>query len=297
MKAQAVEQPVSMRSLVSAAARTLDAAGVESARLDAEVLMAHAADLARAQVLSDSAELSPRVVARFGEYIARRAAREPLAYIVGRKEFFSLDFEVTPGVLIPRPETETLVATALESIAGRPESIVVNVGTGSGAIAIAIAANAPGARIVATDISKESLEVARRNAERLGFASRIEFRHGDCWAALDGGVPMRFDLVVSNPPYVEDAAIDALAPEIRQYEPRLALTSGLDGLGFYRRILARVVEFTSPSGELLVEVGAGQAASVVAMCCEAGCTGSVAIRDLAGIERVVRAVIGIASRE
>jgi len=295
MKMEATEPSASVRSLIRAAAQMLEARGVKSAMLDAEILMAEAAGVSRARVLaetrSDSAALSPRVVARFGEYVARRAAREPLAYIVGRKEFFSLDFEVTRSVLIPRPETEILVAAALEFISGQPEARVLDIGTGSGAIAIAIAANAPGVRIVATDISKESLEVAYRNAERLGVASRIEFRHGDCWAALDGGAPMRFDLMVSNPPYVEDARLDALAPEIREHEPRLALTGGPDGLDFYRRILGSAAKFIRPGGELMVEVGAGQAASVIDMCREAGCTGAVAIRDLAGIERVVRAVI------
>jgi release factor glutamine methyltransferase len=295
MKDKAVEPSASVRSLIRTGAQMLEARGVESAMLDAEILMAEAAGVARAQVLaetrSDSAGLSPRVVARFGEYVARRAGHEPVAYIVGRKEFFSLDLEVNRAVLIPRPETETLVAAALEFVSGQPEAWVLDMGTGSGAVALAIAANAPGVRIVAADISKESLEVAHRNAERLGVADRIEFRHGDCWAALDGGAPMRFDLVVSNPPYVEDAALETLAPEIREYEPRIALTAGPDGLAFYRRILGRAAKFIRPGGELQVEVGAGQAASVIDMCREAGCTGAVAIRDLAGIERVVRAVI------
>ncbi len=143
--------------------------------------MAYAAGATRAQVLSGSVEITDRAVARYGEYVARRAAREPLAYIVGHKEFFSLDFVVTPDVLIPRPETETLVAAALEIAAGCPECLMLDIGTGSGAIAIAVAANAPNATVTATDISKESLEVARINAERLECADRIEFRRGDCW--------------------------------------------------------------------------------------------------------------------
>ena len=290
MKDKAVEPSESVRSMIRTAAQMLEARGVESAMLDAEILMAEAAGVSRAG-LSDSVPLRSDKMMRFLRYVARRADREPVAYIIGRKEFFSLDFEVDRNVLIPRPETETLVAAGLEFIAGRPQSRVLDIGTGSGAIAIAIAANAPGVRLVATDISKESLEVAHRNAERLGVADQIEFRHGDCWAALDGCVPMRFDLVVSNPPYVEDAALDALAPEIREHEPRLALAGGPDGLDFYRRILGRAAKFIRPGGELQVEVGAGQAASVIDMCREAGCTAAVAIRDLAGIERVVRAVI------
>jgi release factor glutamine methyltransferase len=290
MKDKAVEPSESVRSMIRTAAQMLEARGVESAMLDAEILMAEAAGVSRAG-LSDSVPLRSDKMMRFLRYVARRADREPVAYIVGRKEFFSLDFEVDRNVLIPRPETETLVAAGLEFIAGRPQSRVLDIGTGSGAIAIAIAANVPGVRLVATDISKESLEVAHKNAERLGVADQIKFRHGDCWAALDGCVPMRFDLVVSNPPYVEDAALDALAPEIREHEPRLALAGGPDGLDFYRRILGRAAKFIRPGGELQVEVGAGQAVSVIDMCREAGCSAAVAIRDLACIERVVRAVI------
>jgi len=295
MGQEGLERPLAMRRLVRAAAQTLEAAGVENAMLDAEILMAEAAGVSRAQVLSDSVALSPRAVARFGEYVTRRAAREPLAYIVGRKEFFALDFAVTPAVLIPRPETETLVGPALEYLAGRPQTLVLDLGTGSGAIAIAIAANAPAATIVATDVSKESLEVARRNAARLGAARRIEFRNGDVWGALSGA-QRRFDLVISNPPYVEDGALDALTPEIRDFEPRLALAGGPDGLDFYRRILTGVPDFIRPGGQLLLEIGAGQAARVIRMCREAGCSAVVAIRDLAGIERVVRAVVGTVAR-
>ncbi len=294
MGQQELAEPLAMRWLVRAAAQTLAAAGIESAMLDAEILMAEAAGVARAQVLSDSVALSPRATARFGEYVARRAAREPLAYIVGRKEFLALDFAVTPAVLIPRPETETVVGAALEFLAGRPQALVLDLGTGSGAIAIAIAANAPAATIVATDVSKESLEVARRNAASL--AHRIEFRHGDVWEALSSGAQIRFDLVISNPPYVEDGALKTLAPEISDFEPRLALAGGADGLDFYRRILTGVDDFSRPGGELLLEIGAGQAARVIRMCREAGCSAAVTIRDLAGIERVVRAVVGTLGR-
>jgi release factor glutamine methyltransferase len=277
-------------SLVKTAARALEAAGIENALLDAELLMAEALGVSRAQVLSGSIELSGSAVERYRQFVARRAAREPLAYIAGHKEFFSLDFEVTPAVLIPRPETETLVSVGLEVIAGRSELVVVDLGTGSGAIAAAIAANAPGTRIVATDISQESLEVARRNAARFGYSDRIEFRRGDWWAALGGiGIEGAVDLVVSNPPYIEDAALDSLAPEISVFEPRIALAGGADGLNFYRRILGGLRRFLKRQGQLLVEIGADQRQPVIDLCRQAGCAEAVAIRDLAGIERVIRA--------
>jgi release factor glutamine methyltransferase len=277
-----------VRSLIRTAARALEAAGVESAQLDAELLMAEAADVTRARLLADSVPLSAAALARFDAYVARRAGREPLAYITGRKEFFSLEFAVTPAVLIPRPETETIVAGALRAIAPRPAARVLDLGTGSGAIAIAIAANAPHARIVATDISKAALEVARASAVRLRVADRIEFRPGDCWQALEDP-KLRFDLIVSNPPYIEAAAIPHLAPEIRDFEPGIAVVSGADGLEFYRRILGGARAFSAPRAELMVEIGAGQAEAVFRICHEAGCSEAESIRDLAGIERVIRA--------
>ncbi len=280
-----------VRSLIRTAARALEAAGVESAQLDAELLMAEAADVTRARLLADSVPLSAAALARFEAYVARRAGREPLAYITGRKEFFSLEFAVTPAVLIPRPETETIVAGALRAIAPRPAARVLDLGTGSGAIAIAIAANAPHARIVATDISKAALEVARASAVRLRVADRIEIRPGDCWQALEDPA-LRFDpfdLIVSNPPYIEAAAIPDLAPEIRDFEPGIAVVGGADGLEFYRRIFGGARAFSAPRGELMVEIGAGQAEAVFRICREAGCSEAESIPDLAGIERVIRA--------
>jgi len=286
-----IEQRTAVGSLIKAAANALAAVGIETALLDAELLMAKAAGVTRAQVLSGYIEAGPAVIARYGEFVARRSAREPLAYIVGHKEFFSLDFEVTPAVLIPRPETETLVATALEVIAGRREALVLDLGTGSGAVAIAIAANTPSAvKVIATDVSKAVLEVARRNAARLGCAGRIEFVEGDCWEALAASeLDRQFDLVASNPPYVEAASLESLEPEIRDFEPRIALTDGADGLAFFRRIARGIGAVLKPGGEVLVEIGAGQAEPVLRLFREAGCLEAVAIRDLSGTERVIRA--------
>ena len=220
--------------------------------------------------------------------VARRAAREPLAYIVGRREFYSLELAVRPGVLVPRPETETLVEAALDFLRRRPQAAVLDLATGSGAIAIAIAMHAPGARMVASDVSKVSLEVAAENARRHGCADRIALRTGDCWAALEES-RAPFDLIVSNPPYVSDQELRTLAPEVRDFEPRVALAGGRDGLEFYRRIAGGLPRWLAGGGEVMLEVGAGQAEAVETMMRGAGCAPRSRVRDLAGVERVVRA--------
>lgn len=268
-------------------AHLLTAAGIETARLDAEVLLAHACGISRATLLAGF-DVDARAAEKFRRMIARRAAREPLAYIVGSKEFFSLDFEVTPAVLIPRPETETLVESALKFLSAKPgahalDMNVLDIGTGSGAIAIAIAANAPKVRIKATDISKEALEVARRNATRHRCDDRVDFID----ANLFPDPVSRFDLIVSNPPYVAEADLETLQPEIRLHEPRVALVFGADGIEMYRRIAAHSQSHLNPGGAVMVEIGAGQAAAVEALFRRAGFSNIDAIRDLAGIQRVV----------
>jgi release factor glutamine methyltransferase len=281
---------VSLRVVLESGAKALAETGIGNSRLDAELLMAAALNTGRTNVIAGAVELSAESLTRFGELIARRAAREPLAYILGRKEFFSIEFEVTPAVLIPRPETEILAGAALEAAAQRPDCAVLDLGTGSGAIALALAANEPRIRIVATDVSREALEVARQNAVRLGLGERIEFRLGDCWAALgasDGSAAARFDLVVSNPPYIEERELEGLEPEVAGFEPRMALAGGIDGLDFYRRICARIGDYLKPGGELMVEVGAGQAERVEALCRSVGCAETILLQDLAGWPRVV----------
>jgi release factor glutamine methyltransferase len=273
-----------------AASRRLARAGIESARLDAEVLMAAAAGVSRAALITGTVRFDTAVLKRFEVMVERRAAREPLAYIVGRREFFSLDFEVGSAVLIPRPETETVVECALDFLTGRPSASVLDLGTGSGAIAVAVAVNAPDARVVATDLSKESLEVASANARRHGCDGRITFLHGDWFGALDHGWSGEpFDLIVSNPPYVSDAEFVMLAPEVREFEPRAALLSGKDPLVFYRRIANGLERRLEREGEVVVEVGMGQARAVAEILGCAGCVNTAVVRDLAGVERVVRA--------
>jgi release factor glutamine methyltransferase len=275
------------QAMTGACAR-LAQAGVQGARLDTELLLAAAAGVSRAAVIANAARIDADVLERFEAMVVRRAAREPLAYIVGRREFFSLELAVRPGVLIPRPETETVVEAALEFLRAHPAASVLDIGTGSGAIAIAIAANAPAARIVATDISKVSLEIAADNATRHRCEHRIAFRAGDCFAALAAGATP-FDLIVSNPPYIPHTGIAALEPEVRDFEPTVALEGGTDGMDFYRRIAAGLARWLVPGGEAILEVGAGQADTVAAMMRGAGWSGAERLRDLAGVARVVRA--------
>jgi release factor glutamine methyltransferase len=266
------------------ASQILANAGIDTARLDAEILLADACGVSRAALMAGR-NVPFDAVDKFRQMIARRARREPIAYIIGYKEFFSLDFEVTPAVLIPRPETETLVEAALKFLATRSDLHVLDIGTGSGAIAISIAANVQKVQIKATDISQAALEVARRNAVRHRCGDRVEFIVTDLCPNDDS----RFGLIVSNPPYVADTDLETLQPEIRLHEPRVALTDGADGLAFYRRIATESRSRLNPGGAVMVEIGAGQASEVAALFRRAGFSNIDAIRDLAGIERVIRA--------
>ncbi len=283
--ASALDRTASTAEIVVWAAGMLRDAGIETARLDAEVMLAEACGQARSWLITRSAAPTAEQMARFREMLSRRARREPVAYIVGHREFYSLDFEVNAHVLVPRPETETLVDEALKFLATRPSGRVLDLGTGSGAVAIAIAAHAPLASVIATDISREALEIARHNAGRLGCAERIEFILADLFPP---SAPP-FDLIVSNPPYIPDSAIDALDPEVWFYEPRRALNGGEDGLAFYRRIAADARKHLAEGGAVMVEIGAGQAREVEAIFGVAGFGRIDAVRDLAEIERVVRA--------
>jgi release factor glutamine methyltransferase len=278
--------PAASRSLLDAAQVILADARIDTARLDAEVFLAYACGVSRAALIA-GLTVEAEVADNYRAMIARRASREPVAYIVGRKEFFSLDFAVTPAVLIPRPETETLVEAALKFLATRQHPRILDIGTGSGAIAIAIAANAPGAKIIATDISKEALEVARRNAILNRCADRVDLVAVDLFPHHN----FHFDLIVSNPPYVAEADLATLAPEIRLHEPGVALVFGQDGLDMYRRIAAESRSHLVSDGVAMVEIGAGQAFAVEALFRRAGFSNIDAVRDLAGIERVVRAQV------
>ncbi len=276
--------------ILNDAARRLARAGIGTARLDCELMMAHAAGVSRVAILSGPGDLPAAALERFDAMLVHRLKREPLAYILGAREFYSLTIEVSPAVLIPRPETEVLVAAALDFITQRPNARVLDIGTGSGAISIAIAANAPGVSVVAADISQAALAVARRNFARHHLEGRIAPRWADIFTPCDGGGAIgEFDLIVSNPPYVEAAALDSLEPELRDYEPVAALVAGADALECYRKIAAEAGGHLRRGGAAIVEVGAGQAAAVCAIFRDAGLRVAGVINDLAGIERVVTA--------
>ncbi len=274
-----------MPEVLAQATARLERAGVETPRLDAEVLLAEACGLSSAGLLTRRAPLSDPESEQFNAMLSRRERREPLAYIAGHREFFSLDFEVNPDVLIPRPETETLAAAALDYLKTRGAPRVLDIGTGSGILAVTIAVHEPRARIVATDVSSGAIEVARRNARRHRCAERVEFVQTDLFPPGNE----RFDLVVSNPPYIEDQSIDDLAPEVARFEPRAALAGGADGIDFYRRIGAHARTRLNADGALMVEIGAGQGAQVAGIFERSGLKVVAVLRDLAGIERVVHA--------
>jgi release factor glutamine methyltransferase len=256
-------------------------AGVaEQPRFEADLLWAHVLGLSRAQLLMRDREVPPAdAAAAAAALVERRCNGEPVAYLLGRREFWSLNLKVTPAVLIPRPETELLVEWALENIPQDREVRVADLGTGSGAIALAIAAGRARARVVATDRSVDALAVARANAES-NDVHNVEFRQGDWWAALAGE---RFDLIVSNPPYI--AENDAHLPALR-YEPRLALTSGQEGLDAIRILVAGAQLYLNPGGALGIEHGAEQGAAVRDLFAAADFAAIETRRDYAGHERV-----------
>jgi release factor glutamine methyltransferase len=274
---------------VGEASRRLKGAGIESYRLDAELLLAQAAGVTREAAITGLLDFSTATQTKFDILVARREKREPIAYILGHKEFYSLDLEVNPAVLIPRPETELVITAAVEFIRDSVARIL-DIGTGSGAIAIAIAVNSPLARVTATDISTDAIELASRNARRHRVQDRLTLRRADCFDTMDAGAPLEsFDVIVSNPPYLDDAEIAALGPDVRNYEPRVALSAGVDGLDILRRIVGAAPRHLKSDGALIVEVGAGQAAAVAKLVEEAGLRVVSVINDLAGHQRVVRA--------
>jgi release factor glutamine methyltransferase len=233
--------------------------GSESSRLEAEVLLAHARGCPRIQLYTAYDEPLPEPVrARMREMVQRRAASEPVAYIVGHREFFSLDFIVTPDVLIPRPDTETLVVEVLERLKSVPRPTVLEIGTGSGCIAVALAVNHPGASIVAVEVSAAAAGIAQRNVERHNVADRVTIVEGDLFAALPA--ERRFDAVVSNPPYVRLDEMEQLDPDVRLHEPHLALAGGADGMDLLRRIVDESPSHLREHGWLALECSRAQAA-------------------------------------
>jgi release factor glutamine methyltransferase len=263
-----------------AALRERLAGASDSAALDAEILVAKVLGISRAALAADAGRsLQPEELLALESLARRRLAGEPVAYLTGRREFWSLELEVTPDVLVPRPETELLVERTLAAVAGTRDPAVLDLGTGSGAIAIAVASARPDAGVTATDASAAALAVARRNASRLGLPN-LRFLEGAWYAPL---ARLRFDAIASNPPYVAsaDASLDSLA-----HEPRLALAAGPDGLDALAEVAAGAPGHLVPGGALLVEHGAGQGAAVRRLFANAGLEGIETFADLAGRDRV-----------
>ncbi len=294
-KAECHSDAPTVRQALREATANLSDAGIESARLDAELLLAEALGLDRSMLyLHYEAPLDARAEERVYSLLARRVDGEPAAYITGRREFWSLDFLVTPAVLVPRPETEMLVEVAVglfevESQISDRKFQILDLGTGSGAIAVALAKEIVGSEIWATDISPGALEVACANARRHGVEAKIQFLHGDLFEPVSDRGKI-FDLIVSNPPYVRSDEIDALPRDVRDFEPRIALDGGADGLDFYRRIIPGALRYLSDGGFLVLEIGAEMGLEVARLFVQAdGYASPRRYRDYAGRDRVVRA--------
>jgi release factor glutamine methyltransferase len=252
---------MTLRQMALDAARTLAAAGIdeETARRDVALLARRVLGWDAARWLAGAqTDATPSVISAFTALIARRAAREPVAYIVGEREFYGRSFAVTRDVLIPRPETELVVEAVLDLIQGRSQARVLDIGTGSGCLAITVAAERPDARLCATDASEAALEVARQNAGRIGVQARIAWHPGDLLAGATGP----FDVIMSNPPYVPERDKPALEPEVLDYEPASALFAGPVGLDVIRRLVPAAATALVPGGWLVVEIGAGQSPAV-----------------------------------
>ena len=264
-----------VREALTAPARWLEAVSM-TPRLDAELLMAHALGMSREQMLLSA--MDAEAPAAFAALLARRLAHEPVAYITGRRAFWTIELEVGPGVLVPRPDSETLIDAAVDRFGPRGPATILDLGTGPGTLLLAALDQWPQARGLGIDRSEDALAYARRNAARLGLGDRAELRLGDWGEGIEG----RFDLVLANPPYV--AADADLPPDVADHEPAAALFAGADGLDDYRRLAPQLPRLIAPGGIACVEIGAGQKQAVAALFGAAGLR--VASRDdLAGVAR------------
>lgn len=260
--AHALEAPTVSR-ILNGAVRRLERAGIEAARLDAKVLLLHVLGVGREALTRDpDAWVDPAARARFDALVARRAAREPVGRLAGAREFWSLPFALSVETLIPRPDSETLVETALSALPDRAEAYrLLDLGTGSGCLLLSLLSERPRAWGLGTDISPDALATAARNASALGLGERAAFLCADWSEAVYG----KFDLIVSNPPYVPSAAIDGLQPEVARHEPRRALDGGADGLDAFRRIAPALPRLLAEGGRAVLEFGAGQDGPMVAI--------------------------------
>jgi len=280
-----------MSQAITEGAARLRSAAIDQERRTAGLLLCHVMGIDRTHLLTRYDQQIDE--AQYRDYLAlveRRAAGEPVQYLTGHQEFYGLDFIVTPDVLIPRPETEFLVERVTKLVGESKQSspLIVDVGTGSGCIAVTLARHLPSARLIATDASRSALNVARENAERHGVLNRIEFLEGDLLAPLgERGLEGAVDVLASNPPYVNDESFELLQREVREWEPHTALFGGVDGLDFYRRLIAESPPYLKPGGCLVFEIGFSQVDSISEMV-EGGALELVDITpDLQGIPRTL----------
>ncbi len=286
------DAPWTIRRTVAWITEDLARRGVDSPRLDAELIVAHALGIDRLRLYMDlerPLDGSERRLVR--GLLQRRRQREPMAYLLGHRDFYGRRFEVSPAVLVPRPETEELVERALRRLEEHlPEGRIaraLDLGTGSGAIALTLAAEHPELHVTATDLSHAALEVARRNAARLGVTERVTWFQGDLFAPLPE--EHIFDIVVSNPPYIAEGMLETLQPEVARWEPRVALAGGEDGLDLLRRIAADAPTRLRPGGWLLLEIGSDQGEAVARLLRAAGLRDVAVHADLSGRERIAEA--------
>jgi len=286
------KETLTIAEVIGRTAEYLRERGVTTSRLDAELLIAHALGVTRLDIYLDRERpLTEAELARARELVRRRAAREPVAYITGKKEFFGREFLVTPAVLIPRPETELLVEHVLEELdrrfAGELPLRVLEFGAGSGAISVTLAAECPRLTAVATEVSPSAAEVARQNAQRFRVAERVEVRLQGDFAGIKGP----FHAIVSNPPYIAESEGDELPPDVVRYEPHEALFAGPDGMKWIRWLLANSAPLLVSGGFIAFEIGAGMAQRVRRAAEECGWRVEAILRDYAEIERIVRCVL------
>lgn len=283
-------RPLTLNQAIRVAAEKLAQAGVATARLDAEVLLSHIVKRDRAWIIThihDSLDEGYRAL--FEKAIARRTKREPLQHIIGKQEFWGLDFIVTPDVLIPRPETELVVESAIKTARDMPAPVIIDLCTGSGCIAVSLATALPAGRFFAVDISEKALAIARENARGHGVSDRIRFLEGNLFRPLEElDVRGRVDMIVSNPPYVRSTELNGLQAEVRDYEPETALIAGPDGTEIHQRIISAAPEYLRQHGTLIMEMGMGQAETLARMFKATDAYNPVEIlKDLAGIDRVI----------
>jgi len=284
-----------VRDRIAELAERLAAAGIEGARGEAWLLLQAATGRPRASLMADTVErLDAAQEVLLEAMVRRRAAREPIAYILGEKEFWSLPFEVGPAVLIPRPESESVVEAALARVDDRSAPLrLLDLGTGSGCLLLALLSELPQATGLGVDISTAALALAGRNAGRLGLAARARFEVRSWGAGLAGS----FDLIVSNPPYVAAGDLAGLAPEVRAFEPESALAAGPDGLAAYRALIPDCARLLAPGGGVALEIGQGQGAAVARILASHGLVVTERRTDLAGIERCLVARLAAAREQ